>query len=133
MKKILLLLAMTAGALAAQAADYAYLVFLNTDGTTTALSVTDLTVTVTETQLQVTNADGTVSFLLTDLEAMQFSTDGELTALPDVLNADAAVEVYTLTGLAVGTYDNLLQAVNALDKGVYVITDGKNAQKIVVQ
>ena len=132
MKKIVFILAMAVCALTAQAATYAYLVFTNTGGTTTAIRVSNLTLTVSGTELQVTNDDGTVSFTLTDLASMQFSADGTA-ALENVLNADAPVEVYSVTGKKLGSYESLLKAASSLDKGVYVISDGTNSQTIVVK
>ena len=135
-RKIGLLLLMVASALWMQAEeyDYPYLVFTNTEGALTAFQVNDLTMHINGTQLDVTNNEGTVHFTLTDLSAMQFSVDGEtLTALKNVLNADARVEVYTLEGMSMGTFDGLLKAASSLRQGVYVITDGKNIQKIVIR
>jgi len=135
-RKIGLLLLMLASALWMQAEeyDYPYLVFTNTEGALTAFQVNDLTMHINGTQLDVTNNEGTVHFTLTDLSAMQFSVDGEtLTALENVLNADARVEVYTLEGMSMGTFDGLLKAASSLRQGVYVITDGKNTQKIVIR
>lgn len=135
-RKIGLLLLMVASALWMQAEEYEYpyLVFTNTEGALTAFQVNDLTMHINGTQLDVTNNEGTVQFTLTDLSAMQFSVDGEtLTALENVLNADARVEVYTLEGMSMGTFDGLLKAASSLRQGVYVITDGKNTQKIVIR
>lgn len=135
-RKIGLLLLMLASALWMQAEEYEYpyLVFTNTEGALTAFLVNDLTMHINGTQLDVTNNEGTVHFTLTDLSAMQFSVDGEtLTALENVLNADARIEVYTLEGISLGTFDGLLKAVSSLRQGVYVITDGKNTQKIVIR
>lgn len=121
------------GALLLDAADYPYLVFTNTSGTNVVLSVENLTFNVSGSTLQVSNADGTVSFALTELASMQFSVDGSTDGLEDVLNADLPVSVYSLTDVSLGTFDNLQQAVEGLDAGSYVISDGKNAQTIVVQ
>ena len=122
-------------AVMAQAGEYAYLVFTNAEGTKTALSVSDLSMTVNGTQLEVTNAQGSVNFVLTDLAAMQFSVDGETLeeGISNVLNADAPVEVYTILGTKVGRYNNLLEAAGVLGKGSYVISNGNNAQTIVLQ
>lgn len=122
-------------AVMAQAGEYAYLVFTNAEGTKTALSVSDLSMTVNGTQLEVTNAQGSVNFVLTDLAAMQFSVDGETLeeGISNVLNADAPVDVYTILGAKVGRYNNLLEAAGVLGKGSYVISNGKNAQTIILR
>ncbi|MBR1516259.1 MAG: hypothetical protein IJ621_05885 [Paludibacteraceae bacterium] len=133
MKKIFTFLMALGGALLLDAADYPYLVFTNTSGTNVVLSVENLTFNVSGSTLQVSNAEGTTTFTLTDLASMQFSMDGSTDGLEDVLNADLPVSVYSLTGVSLGTFDNLQQAVEGLDVGSYVISDGKNAQTIVVQ
>lgn len=133
MKKLILIMAIALCTFTAQATNYAYLIFTNTSGVTTAVDVTNLTLTVNGSQLQVTNSSGTIQFTLTDLAAMQFSSTDTLTGLQNVLGADSPVEVYSLTGVRHGSFQSLLQAVSSLGKGTYVVTDGKNAQKIIVQ
>ena len=135
MRKFGIVLAMLVCAVLAQASEYAYLVFTNTEGTTTALSVTNLTMTVNGSQLDVTNAEGTVSFTLTDLAAMQFSVDGETlpAGIDHVLNADASVTVYSINGMLWGTFSSMLQAVQQLEKGSYIMVQSGKSQKLVVK
>ena len=118
-----------------QAGEYAYLVFTNAEGTTTALSATNLTMTVNGTQLDVTNDEGTVNFTLTELASMQFSTTAEQAGqgIENILNADLPVTVFGINGTSFGTFDNLVQAAQQLGAGVYVISNGKNAQTIIVK
>ena len=101
MKKVFLLLAVCL-AMMAHASTYNFLVFTNTEGTKTAFSVKDLMLNVDGSDLQVTNADGTVSILLTALKSMQFSEDSIISAVENVLNADAAVQVYSVSGSLLG-------------------------------
>ena len=121
---------MVIGVLSAQAGDYAYLVFTNTEGETTAIPVSGMEMAIDGTNLRVTSVDGTVTFVLTELSSMQFSTDGTLSSLESVLRADKSVEIYTLTGAKVGVWSSLEAASSALSEGVYVVTDGKNSIKI---
>ena len=117
-----------------QAEEYAYLVFTNTEGTQTALTVTNLTITVNGAQLDVTNDDGTVNFSLTELASMQFRTEGgELAAVENVLDGDAPVRVFSILGTSLGEFENLVQAASSLTHGVYIITDGKRSVKINIQ
>ena len=133
MRKLIFTLTMAVMTIMLQAADYPYLVFTNTSGTTTVMSVGSLKMTVSGTELQVTNSDASSTFVLTELQDMQFSTIGEVsTQLENVLNADEAVEVYSLSGKSLGKFDNLLQATSSLQSGVYVITDGKNSTKVII-
>lgn len=135
MKKIGLFLALLVCAGMAQAGEYAYLVFVNQNNDTTALSVTDMTISVHENCLKVTNADSTVNFTLTDLQFMQFMTEeGQMAMkLDHVLDANAPIDVYTILGVKVGRYNSLLEVAGVLGKGSYVISNGKNAQKILLQ
>ena len=130
-----MVLAMLVCAGMAQAGEYAYLVFTNTEGNRTALSVTDMTLNVSDNSLTVTNTAGTVNFTLTDLQFMQFMTEnGQLAQrLDNVLDANAPIDVYSISGAKVGHYNSLLEAAGVLGKGSYVMTNGKNAQTIVLQ
>ena len=86
MKKVFLLLAVCT-TMMAHASTYNYLVFTNTEGTNTAFSVKDLTLKVEGSDLLITNAEGTVSMLLTAMKSMQFSEDGTVSAVENILNA----------------------------------------------
>jgi len=121
--------------LSVQAGEYAYLVFVNQNNDTTTLSVADMTMSVNENSLTVTNAEGTVNFTLTDLQFMQFMTEGGQMAqkLDNALDANAPIDVYTILGVKVGHYNSLPEAAGVLGKGSYVISNGKNSQKIIVK
>lgn len=135
MRKIGMVLAMLVCAVMAQAGEYAYLVFVNQNNDTTALSVTDMTLKVQENSLTVTNAAGTVNFTLTDLQFMQFMTeDGQMAlSIDNMLDTNAPIEVYTILGVKVGHFNSLLDAARVLGKGSYVISNGKKSQTIVLQ
>ena len=132
MKKVFLLLAVCT-AMMTHASTYNYLVFTNTEGTNTVFSVANLWLNVDGRDLQVTNADGTVSILLTALKSMQFSEDSIISAVENVLNADAAVQVYSVSGSLLGSYGSLIEAAQTLDAGAYVISNGSVTQTIVVK
>ena len=132
MRKILLMV-FALCAMLVQAETYNYLVFTNTEGTTTAFSVNNLTLTVNGSNLQVTNEEGTVDLVLTDLQSMQFSKNASLEGLEQILEADQPIDVYTPMGARVGRFNNLLEAAGSLGKGVYVITNGKHSQTIILQ
>ena len=132
MKKVFLLLAVCC-AIFAHASTYNFLVFTNTEGTKTVFSVANLWLNVDGSDLQVTNADGTVSILLTALKSMQFSEDSIISAVENVLNADAAVQVYSVSGSLLGSYGSLIEAAQTLDAGAYVVSNGSVTQTIVVK
>lgn len=134
MKRSLFILVTVVCAVMAQAADYPYLVFTNTAGTSTALSVSNMTLTVSGSSLSVTNADGTTAFVLTDLANMQFSVDGStVSAIDHVLDAGQPVSVFSLTGISLGTFNSLTEGVKTLSTGAYVIKQGTNTQTIVIK
>ncbi len=132
MKKVFLLLAVCT-AMMAHASTYNYLVFTNTEGTNTAFSVKDLTLKVEGSDLLITNAEGTVSMLLTAMKSMQFSEDGTVSAVENILNADTPVQVFSVSGTSLGVYSSLMEAAQTLNAGAYVISNGSVTQTIVVK
>ena len=127
---MLIIALLAAAMLPAMAGEYTYLVFTNTSGTTTALTATNLSATVSGSTLIVTNNDGTVNFTLTELANMQFSVNGEtMSALENVLDGDKPVTAYSISGTALGTFGNLVQAAQQLDRGTYVIVQSGKSQK----
>ena len=132
MRKILLM-ALISCACLMQAGEYAYLVFTNTQGDHVSLSVNNLTMTISGSELLVTNVDGQSTLVLADLSSMQFSKDGQAQGINNVLDGDKAIDVYTPLGAKVGHYDNLLNAASLLPKGAYVISNGIISQTIVLR
>jgi len=131
MRKIVLLLAVAWCTWAAQAGEFAYLVFTNTSGSATVLGVSNLRMSIEGTSLQVTNDEGTVNMVLTELASMQFSNDPA--AIDNVLNGDETVQVFSVSGMSLGTFGSMIEAAQQLNAGVYVISNGKNTQTIVLQ
>lgn len=121
-------------AIAANAGTYKYLEFTNISGTKTVFDVANLTLTVSGNNLLVTNSEGTVNMTLVDLASMQFSTINDTpTAVDNILNADAEIQVSTITGVSLGTYSSFVEACQSLSAGVYVISNGTQSQSIVVK
>ena len=131
MKNVFFLLAMCC-TMFVHANTYNYLVFTNTAGNKTTFHVEGLRMNVDGSTLQVTNASGTVDLVLTDLQSMEFSADGT-TSLENVLNADAAVQVYSVTGASLGSYSSMQEAAKSLNAGTYVISNGSVTQTILVK
>lgn len=132
MKNVLLFLAL-GFAMLTNASTYQNLVFTNQEGTTTAFAVSNLTLKVNNTDLQVTNNVGTVNFVLKELASMEFSGDKTITSIENVLNADDVVQVYSISGVSLGTYSSMLEAAKSLQTGTYVISNGDVSQTIVVK
>lgn len=132
MKKVFLLLAVCT-TMMAHASTYNFLVFTNTEGTKTAFSVKDLTLKVEGSDLLITNAEGTVSMLLTAMKSMQFSEDGTVSAVENILNADTPVQVFSVSGTSLGVYGSLMEAAQTLNAGAYVISNGSVTQTVVIK
>ena len=132
MKKIFLLLSVCC-AIFAHASTYNFLVFTNTEGTKTAFSVKDLTLKVEGSDLLITNAEGTVSMLLTAMKSMQFSKDGTVSAIENILNADTPLQVFSVSGTSLGVYSSLMEAAQTLNAGAYVISNGSVTQTVVIK
>ena len=132
MKNVFLLLALSI-AMMSHASTYNYLVFTNQAGSTTSFAVSNLTLKVNGSDLQVTNDGGTVNFLLTDLATMQFSVDRVATSVESILNADAPVQVYSVAGASMGTYGSMVEAAKCLNAGAYVISNGGVKQTVVIK
>ena len=132
MKNLFLLLALGL-AMMAHADTYNYLVFTNQAGSTTAFAVNNLTLKVNGSDLQVTNDEGTVNLVLTELLSMQFSIDQTATGVEGILNADAPVQVYSVTGASIGTYCSMVEAAKSLNAGTYVISSGNQSLTVVIK
>ena len=124
MKKILLLLTMMVGAMAAQAEDYTYLTFETTDGAKASVSVaSDVTLTISGTTLTV----GSQSFTLTNLSKMYFSNTDETTGIEEITSAtlDEATDIYDLQGHKVSK--------DQMRRGVYIVKTNSRTYKMVVR
>ena len=132
MKNLFLLLALGFATMA-HAGTYNYLVFTNQAGSTTAFAVNNLTLKVNGSDLQVTNDEGTVNLVLTELLSMQFSIDQTATGVEGILNADAPVQVYSVTGASIGTYCSMVEAAKGLNAGMYVISSGNQSLTVVIK
>ena len=132
MKNVFLLLALSI-AMMSHASTYNYLVFTNQAGSTTSFAVSNLTLRVNGSDLQVTNDDGTVDFVLTELLSMQFSIDQTATGVEGILNADAPVQVYSVTGASIGTYCSMVEAAKGLNAGTYVMSSGNQSLTVVIK
>ncbi|MBR1725929.1 MAG: hypothetical protein IJ724_04650 [Muribaculaceae bacterium] len=102
MKKIFLLLTLSLSFLASRAAyDYPFLAFVDASGTVQSFDVTSLAMTYSDGVLTVTNASESKTLNVNELVKMYFSTSSSIS---DLLQADAAVEVYTIEGHYLGKY-----------------------------
>lgn len=133
LKRMMMLCVVAVLAIGVNARTYNYLEFTNISGIKTKFNVANLTLTMSGNNLQVTNSNGTVHLTLVDLAFMQFSTTDTLTAVDNILDADAEIQVSTITGVSLGTYSSLVEACQSLTTGIYVISNGNQSQSIVVK
>ena len=97
----------------------------------TSLDVSSLKLTISGGSLVAVNASTSETFTLTDLSKMYFATTSGISDLK--AGGDTNVKVYTLTGIAVGTFDTLEVAQSRLPKGVYVISTQGKTSKVTVK
>ena len=133
MKKFLILFSVLfVNVFSTQADDYtySYLTFETTDGNVVSVPVSSLTMTIAGGTLTA----GSQSFSLNELSKMYFSTS-DVTAIGEVSGekGGAAVEIFTLDGLALGKYKNISEATATLKRGVYLVKSERGTIKIAVQ
>lgn len=133
MKKVLAILAIAFVAMTSQAADYPFMVFRQTDGSTIVVKSEALRLSINDGTLTVSHADEQQTLTMSNLVSMQFSKDGSgVESL--VIDAAIPVEVYNTAGMCIGRYDNLDAARTAIEAGgVYIIKTEKGTAKIYIQ
>lgn len=132
MKKFLLTLAVLLSFAIAQADSYSYLVFQTTDGTTTAVNVSNMSITISGTTLTATNSSSTYTFTLSNLSKMYFSNTST-TSLSQVTEADTSGELYNLAGQNIGRFSDLQTITPSLQQGTYVVKQKGQTFKITIQ
>lgn len=132
MKKAIILTLLTVLTLGTRAADYEYLVFTLNDGTTQAVTATNLAISVGNDQLVVTDNNGNTlaTFPLASLTKMEFSNDGDLTGIStisaDTLTTDDATAIYDMSG-------RQMPRGAQLPKGVYILKNSNRTIKVQIK
>ena len=131
MRKKLLVLALLAGTLSAQADEYPYFIFETTDGGRMPVEVESLTIQIVDGNL----VAGGKTFSLASLSRMFFALTPDATSGIEDLRAteDGAVEVYSLNGVSLGNYENVSAAKQSLQRGIYVMKGGSGTFKVAVK
>ena len=131
MKKTIILMLLTIlSSMSMRAADYQYMVFSLNDGTTKAITATDLTFTFTNDNLVATSGGETLATLpLTQLAYMEFSSDG--TTDINQLNVsqiitDANTAIYDMQG-------RQMPQGSSLPKGVYIVKNSNRTIKVNIK
>lgn len=133
MKKLALATLITMGSLQAQAYEYPYLVFQNTEGSTIVMAVESLTITISDGKLIATNTDGTQNILLRSVSKMFFTQTADLSGISNAETENEAVEVFTTGGLSLGKFQNINTAKTSLKPGLYIMKGKSKTTKIAVK
>ena len=138
-KSIFLTLLCILSSLSMRAADYQYMVFTMNDGTTQAVTATDLTISFANDNLIASSGSETLATLpLATLASMEFSNDGNTTAISTV-NADetAVLDVNSIiTDSNTVVYDlqgRVIPQGSVLTKGTYIVKNNKRTIKVNVR
>lgn len=101
MKKTIITMLIALVAICASAETYSYLKFTKTNGSTVTCSVEGLKITYDNTNVTVTNAEGTTTIALAEVQNMYFSNDGSTTPVYQKgdVNMDGQVNIADVTAL----------------------------------
>ena len=129
-KSILMIMLCIFSSLTMRAGDYQYLVFTLSNGTTQAVTATDLSITFTGDNLVATSGNETLATLpLSMLASMEFSNDdtsGIESVSVNQLTTDSNTVIYDLNGrqMPQGT---------TLPKGVYILKNSNKTIKVNIR
>lgn len=130
MKKAIILFLFGALVGSVRAADYNYLVFTLTDGTTQAVASGSLTITFADGNLVAANGSSTLATIpLALVSKMEFSNDGTTaisTITVDTLLTDQTAEVYDMSG-------RRMPSGSSLPKGVYILKTNGRTIKVQIR
>jgi len=129
-KTILLAMLCIVSSLSMRAGDYQYMVFTLSDGTTQAVTATNLTIAFAGNNLVATSGNETVATIaLSELTSMEFSTDGT-TGISQInvnqLVTDDNTVIYDMQG-------RQMPQGAALPKGVYIVKNNKRTLKVNIR
>lgn len=125
---------LASSAVAASPVSYPYFSFQTADGTVTSVDASSHIMTLNEGKLIVSNGSESYEFPVTNLSKMYFSTE-KTGGVYDVLSsdADALKEVYSVSGVYVGTYTDMATLKSSLQPGMYIVKSSGETQKIAVK
>ena len=137
-KTIILTLLCIVSSMSMRAADYQYLVFTMNNGSTLAVTATDLTISFANDNLIATSGNETLATLpLVTLASMEFSNDKGTTAI-NVVSADGAVlDVNSIiTDANTAIYDmqgRMMPQGSTLPKGTYIVKNSNRTIKVNIK
>ena len=133
MKKSVLFVAVALTSLVTSASDYPFMVIRDSGGKECVVKSDGLRFSVEGSRLVVSHAEGEASFDFSELRSMAFAVDP---AGVESVGADSCdgVEVYTSTGVLVGSFDSVAEAERNLPaSGVYIFKGDKETVKVAVK
>ena len=128
MKKTIILTLLCALCMGAQAADYNYLVFTLTDGTTKSITASNLNITFADGKLEAISGNDGVSIDLSVLAKMEFSNDNT-TGIDSIENGTLKIEnaeVYDMNG-------RRMPSNTTLSRGIYIIKSNGKTTKVTIK
>ena len=99
MKKTIITMLIALVAIVTSAETYNYLKFTKTNGTTVTYSVESLKLTYDNTNVTVTNVDGTATIALAEVQDMYFSNEATPSYLRGDVNCNGSVDIADVTSL----------------------------------
>lgn len=130
MKKIILITMLAILTTGMRAAQYDYLVFTLTDGTTKTVAASNLTISFSDGNLIATSGSETLATLsLAQLTQMEFSTDdptGITTLSTNTLTTDEATAIYDMNGRQIPTG-------TSLKNGMYIVKTKSRTVKVYIR
>lgn len=127
MKKLFFVLMLFLNTFNASAYDYPYLTFQKTDGSVVDLSVENLVLTVSGNSIVASDGSTSTTLTIADLTKMYFSTSSTSGIAETSLSGDSEpVEIFTMSGVSLGSYDNIATAKKNLQKGLFLVKEKSN-------
>lgn len=130
MKKIILITMLAILTTGMRAAQYDYLVFTLTDGTTKTVAASNLTISFSDGNLIAASGSETLATLsLAQLTQMEFSTDdptGITTLSTNTLTTDEATAIYDMNGRQIPTG-------TSLKNGMYIVKTKNRTVKVYIR
>lgn len=135
MKKILILVSalMTSVMTYADDFSYNYLVFITQEGTEKSVAVENLKLTFVNGQMVVDNGVETQTYDLSSLSKMFFAENSVDGIVETTIDANEEVDVFTVSGIGMGKFNNVNEAKKSLTRGVYIFKQGSKTNKISIK
>lgn len=135
MKKILILVSALMTSVMTYADDftYNYLVFTTQEGTEKSVAVENLKLTFVNGQMVIDNGVETQTYDLSSLSKMFFAENSVDGIVETTIDANEEVDVFTVSGIGMGKFNNVNEAKKSLGRGVYIFKQGSKTNKISIK